>query len=1039
MTVARTWCFVGLMLLLSLLSPAVFAQAGNATLSGRVTDPHGAVVPHTTVEAINGATNVKTATETNGDGLYYFAALPPGGYRIVVSKDGFKQIIEGGVSLHTQDELTLNFGLQIGSVAETVTVHGEGVNFNTTDAAVSTVIDRNFVESLPLNGRSFNTLLQLTPGVVIVPSNNNGGNPGQFSIAGQRADSNNFIVDGVSANFGVSLGANGYMGAAGTGSAQAFSVLGGTSSLVSVDALQEFRIETSTYAPEFGRQPGGQVTLTTRSGTNDFHGGIFDYFRNTVMDANNWFANDAGLPRAAEKHNDFGGVLGGPIWKDKTFFFISYEGARLRQPATTPIQVPSAYARAAAGTNAPQLAPILNAYPQPDDKTITTGVYTSQFTGNYSNQATLDAGSIRVDHTFNERFSVFGRFNDAPSQELQPTLSLSTLQNTVVNTQTLTLGINMLLTSSVSNTLRWNYSKQSANTVYSLDAFGGAVPVNPALLLGSLSSSDNQTYFYTDDTTNLGIGPVAKNKASQINFVDDLSVIRGTHEFKFGADYRAIYTTAAPPLGQVDYGANTVQSFLSSGQADLVALTSVEAKFRTQSLSLYAQDSWRARPNLTLTYGLRWELSPAPSPQGGTVFAAWTNVNNPPAIALAPPGTPLWSTTYGNFAPRIGLAYKLTPKGDLVFRAGWGIFYDLGVGTSANVATTFPNSAFLSTPSVTLPVANVSRYLPPISLKPPYSGSLIYAFSPNLTLPRSYQWNVALEKSFSGRQVVSATYVGQAGRDLLRQEGLTSPNSSFVPGNFFFVTQNDASSNYNALQLQYRNQLDSRLQLLVNYTWSHSLDDQSDDTDVAISDTVLSNRNDWASSSFDVRQSFSAALTYNVPSLDQSGPLRLLTKDWSLDTVVVARTGFPFNASVVTAGRIGATYPRPDVVPGQPFWISEPSIPGGKILNSAAFSIPSTVRQGDEGRNDIPGFGLTQIDFSIGRRFPLTERLNLQFRADAFNLFNHPDFANPFAYVGIGPYFLQSQSTLNNGLGGLNSLFQQGGPRSLQLSLRLSF
>jgi hypothetical protein len=414
-------------------------------------------------------------------------------------------------------------------------------------------------------------------------------------------------------------------------------------------------------------------------------------------------------------------------------------------------------------------------------------------------------------------------------------------------------------------------------------------------------------------------------------------------------------------------------------------------------------------------------------------------VNDPPAITLAPTGTPLWRTTYGNFAPRIGLAYKLSPNGDLVLRAGWGIFYDLGVGTSANVATTFPNSAFLSTPSVTLPVANVSPYLPTISLAPPYSGSLIYAFSPNLALPRSYQWNVALEKSFSGRQIVSATYVGQVGRDLLRQEGLTSPNSNFVPGNFFFVTQNDASSNYNALQLQYRNQLKSRLQLLVNYTWSHSLDDQSDDTDVAISDTVISNRNDWGSSSFDVRQSFSAALTYNVPGSDRSEALRILTKGWSLDTVVVARTGFPFNASVVTAGRIGATYPRPDVVPGQPFWLSEPGLPGGKILNSAAFSIPATVTQGNEGRNDIPGFGLTQVDFSFGRKFSITERLNLQFRADAFNLLNHPNFANPYAYVGIGPYFLQSQSTLNNGLGGLNPLFQEGGPRSLQLSLRLSF
>ena len=277
-----------------------------------------------------------------------------------------------------------------------------------------------------------------------------------------------------------------------------------------------------------------------------------------------------------------------------------------------------------------------------------------------------------------------------------------------------------------------------------------------------------------------------------------------------------------------------------------------------------------------------------------------------------------------------------------------------------------------------------------------------------------------------------------AGRDLLRQEGLTSPNASFVPGNFFFVTQNDASSNYNALQLQYRNQLESRLQLLVNYTWSHSLDDQSDDTDVAISDTVLSNRNDWASSSFDVRQSFSAALTYNIPSLGQSEPLRLLTKDWSLDTVVVARSGFPFNASVVTAGRIGASYPRPDIVPGQPFWISDSSIPGGKILYSAAFSIPSTVRQGNEGRNDIPGFGLTQIDLSIARKFPLTERLNLQFRADAFTSSTIPTSQIPMPML-VSDRTSCSRSTLNNGLGGLNSLFQQGGPRSLQVSLRLSF
>src|SRR3984957_570984 len=329
-----------------LLAPIVFAQTGSASISGRITDQSNAVVPDVEVEIKNVDTGVTEVTKTNNDGIYSVPTLAPGNYLMNVRKQLFRTVSVTGITLNVQDNLSRNFILQVGSSSESVTVTANGLNVNTTDASVSTIIDRNFVESLPLNGRSFNTLLQLTPGVVIVPSNNNGGNPGQFSIAGQRADSNNFIVDGASANFGVSLGANGYMGAAGTGSAQAFSVLGGTSSLVSVDALQEFRVATSSYAPEFGRQPGGQVTLTTRSGTNDFHGGVFDYFRNTVMDANNWFANNAGEPRAAEIHNDFGGVWGGPIWKDKTFFFVSYEGARLRQPATTPIQVPSAYARA---------------------------------------------------------------------------------------------------------------------------------------------------------------------------------------------------------------------------------------------------------------------------------------------------------------------------------------------------------------------------------------------------------------------------------------------------------------------------------------------------------------------------------------------------------------------------------------------------------------------------------------------------------------------------------------------------------------------
>jgi hypothetical protein len=224
----------------------------------------------------------------------------------------------------------------------------------------------------------------------------------------------------------------------------------------------------------------------------------------------------------------------------------------------------------------------------------------------------------------------------------------------------------------------------------------------------------------------------------------------------------------------------------------------------------------------------------------------------------------------------------------------------------------------------------------------------------------------------------------------------------------------------------------------LNYTWSHSLDSASDDIVNAVSNTVISAANDYASSSFDVRQSFSSALVYSVPAATKGKVLEKITTGWSIETQIVARTGFPFNGSVLTAN-IGGANPRPDLVPGQPFWISNPQAGGGKSLNPNAFALPAPGEQGTESRNDIRGFGLTEVDSSFGRKFAITERLNLQFRADAFNLFNHPNFANPVAFVGLGPTFLSSASMLNHGLGGLNPLFQEGGPRSLQLSLKLTF
>lgn len=1002
-------------------------QSTNGTISGIVFDPAGKAIPHAELLIVNDATGISYPGSTNSEGIYAIPNLPPGPYRIQVSKYGFKTIIKPDIVVHVEDALAINFTLPVGAASEVVTVEGGTPLVNTENASVGTIIDHTFVENLPLNGRSFNTLLQLTPGVVIAPTTSV--SPGQFSIGGQRTDANNFTVDGASANFGVLPATT--LGASGTGSAQAFSAIGGTSSLVSADALQEFRVETSSFAPEFGHTPGGQVVLSTRSGTNEWHGVLSEYFRNDVFDANDWFANQAGASRAPERHNDFGGVLGGPILKNKTFFFLSYEGERLRLPFTSIAHVPSNLARSSASQ---EIASILNAYPQPNGAVSTDG-YSALFTGTASNQASLDAGSVRIDHHLSDKVILFARYNEAPSEFVSLGQGINDPRSTTVNTRTATLGLDTIFNASSSNTFRFNYSSQSSTSAYELTEDAGAVPYEPSILEGSLPTSNTYVIFGTFDTGFLITGPVASNQNQQLNFSDEAKLSIGTHQLKFGVDSRANYLDVDPQQHFLEYLAFGLQTLVTTSNAALfIPATAVPSQLLSRSLSLYGQDTWRATSRLNLCYGLRWELAPAPTPRGATTLASWQNVDNPSELGLAPAGSPVWATTYGNFAPRLGIGYALNDSRDLVLRAGVGVFYDLGAGPVASLAASFPNYASSVYSGVPIPVSNLAGYLPVISTQPPYGGT-VEGFAPDLKLPRSYQWNVALEKSFLGNQSFSATYVGQKGVDLLRTEARGLPNANFA--GTFYLTENSARSLYNALQLQYRIPLGQRLQTILNYTFSHSLDNASNATGFYLSNAVISAQNDYASSDFDVRHSFSGAVVYTLPGYERSKISNALTAGWNLSSVVVARTGFPFNGQVLAA--VQGADPRPNVVQGQPFWIQAAGAPGGKMLNSSAFVLPPTGTQGNEARNNIPGFGLAEVDLSMGRKFSVTDRCKLEFRTDAFNLLNHPNFTNPLAYVGSSPSYLSSQSMLNQGLGGLNPLFQEGGPRSLQLSLRFSF
>src|SRR6266481_1764274 len=425
-----------------------------AAVTGLVTDPNGRSVPGVKIGITNLGTNIEATTTTNDQGIYRVPALQPGIYRITLLKDGFKSIVKSGIELHVQDVASINFELQLGSVAETVTVTAGGLVINTTDAAVSTVVDRQFGENLPMNGRSFQTLIQLAPGVVVTPSS--AYDSGQFSVNGQRSGSNYWMVDGVSANIGISSGTitgSGFGGGLGS-----FNAIGGTNSLVSVDALQEFRIQTSTFAPEFGRTPGAQISIVTRSGDNHLHGSLFDYLRDDIFDAGNWFngyINSPPLAKAEERQNDFGGTVGGAIIKDRTFYFISYEGLRLRLPTTALSQVPDLNARR---TAVPAMQPYLNAYPfDPQQPDLGNGV--AQFNKSYSTPATLSAYSIRIDHKLTDRLTIFGRYNYSPSEILErggsSGFSLSTAQLARVEAQQATIGSTWTVSTHASNELRF--------------------------------------------------------------------------------------------------------------------------------------------------------------------------------------------------------------------------------------------------------------------------------------------------------------------------------------------------------------------------------------------------------------------------------------------------------------------------------------------------------------------------------------------------------------------------------------------------------
>jgi hypothetical protein len=1041
---------IGGMLLgaLWLLPAGSWAQSSTTGLSGLVSDQSGGAVAQALITVMDSAKAVKRETRSSGEGVFVFEQLPPSEYTVRVEKDGFSPAEFKRVVLNVSERRRLDVTLALAERGEVITVAGEA-SLVSDSQGVSTVIDRRFMENQPLNGRSFQRLIELSPGVTFTPSSLT--SQGQFSVNGQRASSNYFTVDGVSANFASSPSVTLYETAG--GGVPSYSASGTTASLASVDAIQEFSIQTSSYAPEFGRQPGAQVSIVSRSGTNQWHGTAFDYVRNSVLDANNFFANRSGLKKAAIRQNDFGGTFGGPLsvpglyeGRNRTFFFASYEGVRLRQPfVTETLQVPSVAARGAASG---AMKDVLSAFPLPTGGDIAGSPGAAAYVASFSNPQSVDAGSLRLDHAVNSRLTLFGRYNYAPSEDRQRAryCAASCVALLEYRTQTATAGATMVLSPSLANDLRLNWSEAKVKQSYYIDAFGGAIVPPAASLYPSFTTRD-QGYVYIEvnasGSNTLSDGLFSDNRQRQWNVVDTLTYSRGAHAWKFGVDYRRIESAS--------YSGTYKRQFLPDSIVDLVANTAVAAAVIAPTLTLrpiynnfsgFGQDSWRLHPRLTLTFGLRYEVNPAPSEANGKLPFTVQNLDNAAALSLAPQGTRLYETTYNNVAPRVGVAYQVRPQSRTVIRAGFGSFYDLGYAFSGSAFSTgiFPFARTLNLAATTFTSPQFAVQPPEVNLNPPYTR--VFAYSTGFQLPYTLQYNFTVEQGIGQRDTLSVAYLGANGRRLGRVESLRNVNASFRR---IDVVRDNASSDYHALQAQFRHPLSRDMQVLASYTFSKSLDTVSEESqnNFQAPTARLAPEQDRGPSSFDMRHGFTAAGSYSVPFRGANAMARALLSGFAVDGTVRAMSARPVN---LLTGRdpfgLGfTTVARPDLVSGRPLYLDDANAPGGRRFNPEAFDSATPLaagRQGTFGRNVMRGFGASQLDVSVRRQFRLSERVNLQARVDAYNVLNHPSFDNP---VGLtrDANFGRSIQTLASGLGGLSALYQVGGPRSMQVALKLVF
>lgn len=1005
--------FLALVLIMAI---AVSAQSNTGTITGQVQDANGAVVPNATVTVTNVGTNENRTVQSNEEGFYEAPSLSTGIYKITVSASGFQETSVNDARLSVGDRLRVDVVVGVGDVNAVVQV--EPTITDTETATIGDTITAERVSDVPINGRDFTGLLSTIPGSVQTT------NQFQTSINGipSTFGGASVLVDGIDAGR-VDL----------NGTSNVLGRIESRVNRVSMDSIQEIQVVESNYSAQYGNALSAVINPITKSGTNEFHGSVFDYFRNEALDANDFFNNTFGFDKTKFRLNQFGGNVSGPIVKDKLFFFTNYEGVRQTRGILLRGYVPVATFRS---TFLPSVRPAVDTLPLPNTTNYLPRACAANeippcFNFNFAElrlqkDGTLreDTGSIKVDYNQSDRSRFSVRYNINDSNTVTP-YGVGTDQTAPGK-----LRIQLFKASH-------NYTL-SANSVNEF-AFG----INRNVTNPSAGTSNLPIFnFLFVDPSIAGPGPAQFNQyrtGTVYQFLDTLTFIKGDHSMKAGVDFR---------LNRRDASSETQYTLLFFGADDFRTGGALFGQsqgnpllsYANENFSLFFQDDWKIHPRLSLNLGLRYEVSTVSREKEGRLqnFDLATRT-------FTPLGEKIYKADTNNFAPRFGFALDVFGNQQTVVRGGYGIFYDreLPASFGSPQVNTFPSVQILFPSYPINPAEYNSNSL---------DGRTVLIIDPNLSTTYAQQWSLNVQQNVK-IGTLQVGYVGNHVPNILTNGVITPRNIN--PTLDAFGTRPIAGigsildvgtypqSNYNALQVTFKRNLSKGLRFNANYTWGHAIDnaigffkDYQNYQDLNA---------DRANSDADIRHNFTFDAGYDVPSFNRifgtDGIPRWIGEGWQLNTLTQIRTGFPVN--VTLTGGVFPGVKRPDLVPGVPTRCPNFDLPNCQF-NAAAFRTP-TGPFGNLGRNALRGPGFAQVDFSVFKNTRITETTSLQLRMEVFNLFNRANFADPFGALAVdvpsgsltaAGSFGQSFSTVGNQLGGL---LGSGGPRQIQLSARFNF